>query len=306
VSAHYGVGRGNVTAGPGSDSILAEACATVGLSSHRAELVRLGENAIFRLQGGVIARVSRPRQQEAARREIAVSRWLNVSGVAAVAELAGIEQPVEVGEQSVTFWEELPEHRQASPVQVAGILRHLHALPVPAEPSLGELDPFVRLSERIDGAVTVPAPDRAWLHERIAELRDQWERLVPNLPTYVIHGDAWAGNVVTTVDGRVVLLDLERCSVGPREWDLVSTAVRHITSGLMDRVEYQSFCDAYGCDVTAWDGFAVLRDIRELRVTCYVTQLAAASPDFQPEARLRIDCLRGRNGSRPWPWTPAQ
>lgn len=35
------------------------------------------------------------------------------------------------------------------------------------------------------------------------------------------------------------------------------------------------FCEAYGSDVTTWTGFSLLRDIRELRVTCYVAQLAA-------------------------------
>ena len=122
----------------------------------------------------------------------------------------------------------------------------------------------------------------------------------------MVHGDAWAGNVVATDDGRVILLDLERCSIGPPEWDLVSTAVKYITYGLIGRAEYQPFCDAYGLDVTALSGFAVIRDIRELRMTCYVAQQAAADPSFQREARLRIGCLRGCCGHRPWPWTPAQ
>ncbi|PRY31701.1 phosphotransferase family enzyme [Umezawaea tangerina] len=42
-----------------------------------------------------------------------------------------------------------------------------------------------------------------------------------------MHGDAWVGNVVATDDGQVVVLDLERCSVGPPEWDLVSTAIKY-------------------------------------------------------------------------------
>jgi hypothetical protein len=295
-----------VTTAPDSDSALAEACASVGIASEHAKPVRLGENAIFRLPDGIIARVSRPGRQHAARREVAVSRWLNVSGVAAVAALADIDQPVEIGERSVTFWEELPVHRQGSPVQVADLLKRLHALPIPSAPLLDGLDPFVCLPERIDSAVTVPDDDRAWLRARVADLQDRWAGLVPGLSTSVVHGDAWAGNVVATDNGRVVLLDLERCSVGPPEWDLASTAVKYITYGLIDRAEYQPFCDAYGFDVTALNGFAVIRDIRELRMTCYVAQHAATDPNFLREARLRIDCLRGCCGQRPWPWTPAQ
>jgi hypothetical protein len=295
-----------VTAAPDSDSVLVEACTAVGLASEPAEPVRLGENAVFRLPDGIIARVSRPGRQDAARREVAVSRWLNISGVPAVAALADIDQPVEIGERCVTFWEELPAHQQGSPVQVADLLKRLHALPIPDEPPLDGLDPFVRLPERIDGAVTVPDDDRAWLRARVAELQDQWTGLVPGLSTCVVHGDAWAGNVVATDDGGVVLLDLERCSIGPPEWDLVSTAVKYVTYGLIDRAGYQLFCDAYGFDVTALSGFAVIRDIRELRMTCYVAQQAATDPSCQREARLRIDCLRGCCGQRPWPWTPAQ
>ena len=66
-------------------AILQAACAQAGLNATGAEPVRLGENAIFRLPGGVIARIARAGQQQAARREIAVSRWLNASGVSAVA-----------------------------------------------------------------------------------------------------------------------------------------------------------------------------------------------------------------------------
>jgi hypothetical protein len=108
---------------------------------------------------------------------------------------------------------------------------------------------------------------------------------------------------MAAADGRVVLLDLERCSIGPHQWDLVSTATKFVTSGLINQAQYAQFCDTYGSDVTTWAGFNTLRDIRELRVTCYVAQLAAEHPRFQHEARLRIDCLRGRHGPRPWPWT---
>jgi hypothetical protein len=290
----------------GLHATLEQACAAVGLKAESAEPIRLGENAIFRLPGGIVVRVSRPGQQAAARREVAVSRWLNDSGVLAVEALRDIRQPVEIDERSVTFWRELPAHEQGSLVQVAGMLRQLHALPVPAGLHLGGLDPFVRLAERIDGAITVSADDRVWLRARLAELRRQWAALLAKLPTCVVHGDAWTGNVVATDDGQVVLLDLERCSVGPHQWDLVSTSVKYVTYGLIDRAEYWQFCDAYGSDVTKWADFSLLRDIRELRMTCYVAQQAAFDPSFEQEARLRIGCLRGERGPRPWPWTPAE
>jgi Ser/Thr protein kinase RdoA (MazF antagonist) len=285
---------------------LEQACAVAGLDAQDAEPVRLGENAIFRLPGGVVIRVSRPGQQAAARREVAVSRWLADSGVAAVEALREIDQPVEAGNRSVTFWRELPGHQQGNPVQVATALKNLHALPVPGNVPLGTLDPFVRLAERISSAATLPSEDRDWLAARLADLQEQWAALAPQLPACVVHGDAWAGNVVATDDGRIVLLDLERCSIGPHQWDLVSTAVKYATCGLLERADYQRFCDAYGSDVTAWSRFPLLRDIRELRMSCYISQQAADHPAFQHEAQFRVDCLRGRHGPRPWAWTPAE
>jgi Ser/Thr protein kinase RdoA (MazF antagonist) len=283
---------------------LEAACAQVGLSAADAEPIRLGENAIFRLPGGIVVRIARAGQQAAARRELAVSRWLNAARVTAVAAWDHLEQPIEVNGHSVTFWDELPPHVPGSLIQVAAVLKRLHSLPVPPDVPLGTLDPFVRLLQRIEQATTLPAEDRAWLAARLAVLERQWVTLTPSMDVCVVHGDAWTGNVVATDDGHIILLDLERSSVGPPEWDLVSTAVKYLTFGQATAAEYREFCDIYGRDVTDWDGFLLFRDIRELRVTCYAAQQAADHPELASEASLRVACLQGRHGPRPWPWTP--
>lgn len=293
------------TASPEITAVLSQACSAAGLENAAAVPVRLGENAIFRLPGGVIARISRPGQQAAARREVEVSRWLNGAGIDAVTAIAGIAQPVEVRERSVTFWEELPPHRPGTPVEIAGVLRRLHAQAMPDKPQLGTLDPFIRLHERISTAQTLNREDRQWLQSHAAELKPRWSALLPGLTLCVVHGDAWAGNVVAAEDGTTILLDLERCSAGPPEWDLASTAVRHLTCGLISRAEYAQFCGTYGADVTAREGYEVIRDIRELRMTSYIAQQAATNSSYAHEAQLRVECLRGRHGPRPWPWTPA-
>lgn len=50
----------------------------------------------------------------------------------------------------------------------------------------------------------------------MARLTKAFAHLPPGLPRSAIHGDAWAGNVVMTADGPV-LLDLERFSLDPPE-----------------------------------------------------------------------------------------
>jgi thiamine kinase-like enzyme len=287
-------------------ALASHACEQAGLSFNGAETVRLGENALFRLPDGIIVRVSRPDHQAAAYKEVAVSRWLNEVGIAAVMARQGITQPIIIANQSITFWDELNGIREGTPQQIAGALKRLHALPIPTTMPLAPITPFIRLNERIVAATTLSADDRTWLKGRLAQLEEQWNVVEPELPACVVHGDAWSGNVVQVEDGRVVLLDLERCAIGPYQWDLVSTAFKHVTSGLIDEAQYRQFCDTYGCDVTTWSGFTLLRDIRELRVTCYIAQRATENSRNVRQAQYRVDCLRGKCGLRPWAWTPAE
>lgn len=281
-------------------AILRSACLAAGLDPAGAKLLRMSENAIYRLPGGTVVRISRPGQQAAAAREVAVARWLEAAGVDAVQVAPGIEQPVEIEGRAVTFWRELPPHHHGTPAQVAGALKQLHALAPPTAFNLGKLEPFVRLDERIDSANNLPDDDQRWMREHLAELRQRWGKLPTGMPWCVIHGDAWVGNVVATADGRVILLDLERTSVGPPEWDLVHTAIKKTSFGWISAKQYAEFCDVYGYDVTAWEGFELLRDIRELRMTTMAMQTAASDPKWRVRASHRLKCIRGQTGKRPW------
>lgn len=283
--------------------LLAAACARVGITSMGAELMRDGENQIYRLTGGIIARVNPAGQQKVAQREVFLARWLNDNGVQAV-EPIDVAQPVVIEGHPVTFWRELGPHRNGTVRQVAAALKQLHALPVPDELEEHRVAPFVRLTERIDGATWVADDDRVWLHERLANLESRWRNRPAGLPDAVIHGDAWAGNVVDVHGCGVTLLDLERCSVGPPEWDLTSTACRVTSYSTLSAGEYAEYCDEYGYDVMTWSGFELFRDIRELRVTCYAAHVTQSRPELRVGAQLRIDSLRGRHGPRPWRWEP--
>lgn len=283
--------------------VLLDAATTVGISAPAPELIRAGENHIYRLAPGIVGRVARSGEAASVRRETVVARWLSSSGISAITPL-DVDQPIVIDGRAVTFWHELPAHRNGTVRQVAGVLRKLHALPVPDELRDLRLAPFVRLVERISQATNIGEQDRGWLLERVEQLRSAWVSLPPGAPQCVIHGDAWAGNVVEADGLGVTLLDLERCSVGPPEWDLASTAVRYTSFGTMDAAEYYEYCTAYGRDVTTWPGYELLRDIRELRVTCFAIQRAHDDPQLAGEALLRVDCISGKNGPRPWGWTP--
>ncbi|GGZ95035.1 aminoglycoside phosphotransferase [Streptomyces subrutilus] len=283
-----------------SPAVLAEACHTAGIDPTGAEPIRIAENETWRLPTGVIARIARPGQLDAATRELRVARWLLDHNIPTVRPLC-LPQPAQAAGRPVTFWEELPPHEHGSTTEVARTLKALHALPLPAF-DVGRLDPFVRIPQRLAAATTLDERDRHWLLALQADLSQRWTRGLPaGLPPAVVHGDAWPGNIVRTAQGTV-LMDLERCAVGPREWDLTSTAVRARTTGAVSPADYEQFCEAYGHDVTQWDGYEVLAGARELRMVTYAAQHAATHPAWQQQAQYRVDCLRGRHGPRPWQW----
>ncbi|MFI6497203.1 phosphotransferase family protein [Nonomuraea typhae] len=265
------------------------------------ELIRFSENAIYRMGAGVVARICRPGQVRIAHREVLVARWLEKRDVPAVRLVTGLPQPTVVHDQAVTWWHELPPHRPGTTLEVAEALRRLHAAGPPDE-GLDPLDPFARLAIRIDAAHTLTEDDRAWMRQHLADLQQGYATLPAGLPHGIVHGDAWGGNLAVTEDGRGVLLDLERCTLGPPEWDLISTAVKAFTVAQITADEYQESVRAYGHDVTRWGGFETLRDIREFRMTCMAAQVAAENPARQPEIEYRLACIRGERGQRPWTW----
>ncbi|MFF2119299.1 phosphotransferase enzyme family protein [Kitasatospora sp. NPDC058184] len=292
-----------MTTASGSHAVLLRACAEAGLSADGAELIRLGENALWRLPEGVVARIARTGQRPAAVQEIAIARWLHESGLPVVRPLDAFSVPVLVGDRPVTFWHELPPHRPGTGADMAPLLRRLHELPVPEHIDLGLLDPLVRIAERIAEAVTLDDHQRSWLRGHLADLQAAWDDLPLGEPLCVVHGDAWGGNTAVTRN-TTYLLDFERSSLGRREYDLATMAAGFTSFGSITAQQYEAICTAYGADVTDQPSFPVLRNIRELRVTCFALQLAAADPTrHREQAHYRLACIQGREGARPWGWT---
>lgn len=289
---------------PQSNSTLERACALAGIAAADAQIIRASENLLYRLPGNIVARIGRPGTGAAAEREVKIANWLRDHEFPAVRPVAGIDQPQLVEGKPVTFWEELPAHRQGRMAELAPLLRMLHRLPAPAGFIPGELAPLVRVRERIESATILDEEERAWLHGHIEKLAHEWDSLPHGLPWCVVHGDAWVGNVAVTNEGIAVLLDFERCAFGPPEWDLAHSAIKFTSFGWAEG-QYAEFVADYGYDVTTYQGFETLRDIRELRMTTFALQCARENSAYTAEARLRLECLRGDHGPRPWKgWHP--
>lgn len=273
----------------------------LGVEEADAELLGpIADNAVFRLPSRMVARISAASAYERALREVRTGRWLAAHGVPAVKPLASADLPWSVDGCVVTIWHEVPDASMASTTELAGLLRRLHMLPVPSDLEIPALDPSVRLEEHLSAADTaLSADDRRFLAERLKYLRQEYARVSAGLPVGLIHGDANRKNAIRGSDGIAVLLDLERISIGPREWDLVVPAVYQRLGWYTDS-EYDAFVAAYGWDVRTWDGFEVFAALRELRMTAWLISRLTREPHLKAEADRRIASLRDPRASAAW------
>jgi aminoglycoside phosphotransferase len=260
----------------------------------------IADNAVFRLPGRTVARIATFAEGERALREVRTGRWLAAQGVPAVRPLESIEQPVGVDGHVVTLWHEVPDASMASTAELAELLRRLHTLPVPTDFDIPVLDPFVRLAEHLAAAAPeLDASDRSFLAERLEELQADYEGVSEGLPVCVIHGDANRKNAIRGRDGIAVLLDLERFSLGPREWDLVVPAV-YQRLGWYSDPEYDAFVAAYGWDIRTWHGFTTYAALREFRMTAWLLSRLTREPRLRTEANNRLSSLRDPDAPRSW------
>ncbi|PSK69271.1 aminoglycoside phosphotransferase [Streptomyces sp. CS149] len=276
------------------DEMRAREVLTAAGFSGAAELLALGENAVF-AAGDLVVKVGRdatghPELRARAEREVALADWLGASGVPAVRAAERGARLVEG--HPVTLWHRLPDAvRPAEPRDLAPLLSLVHALPAPTDFTLPrrELLGGVERWLTLAGDAIDPA-DADYLRERRDGFAAAAAALVPHLPPGPIHGDALPRNVHVGPDGPV-LVDLETFSADLREHDLVVLALSRDRYGL-DPAAYDAFTAAYGWDVREWEGCAVLRGARETASCAWVSQHAPANPKALAEFRRRVASLR--------------
>lgn len=279
-------------------AVLILAAAEVGLEVTGVELIRLGSNAVFRVeQRPIIARVAQsPRPLDDAAREVEVARWLEAEGISAVRALA-LSQPVFVNDRAVTFWESASDYVEYGTTrELAGLLRELHSLDVPFD--VPRHDPFLRAANRLRSLGDSESVQ--YLSGWLEELKPAYAELVFELPGGVIHGDANVGNVIRDRNGQALLADLDNFAIGPREWDLVLTALYFDRYGWHTEQEYADFVDEYGYDLMEWSGYPVLADVRELLMVTWLAERAATDYESAAELKKRLETLRAGGSRRTW------
>jgi hypothetical protein len=223
--------------------ILQKACAAAGLDPDGARLLRVGSNAVYRLATPVVARISRSGASvDQARRSVDVARWLEDVGFPAV-RAVDVDQPLIVDQHVVTCWNAVSDdgEQYATVREVAEVLVRLHALTAPGSLHLPALAPFENATRRIEVNDWLAPGDRAFLTGKLAELQGKYAELEFVLPPGLIHGDASIGNVLRDYQGKPVLIDLDGFAIGPREWDVVLTAMYYDSFGWHTREEYETY-----------------------------------------------------------------
>jgi hypothetical protein len=280
-------------------AVLAEVCSRAGLDHRGARLVKFTANAVFRLakdpvvvriagSAGLLHRVDKV---------VRVADWLAEHEVPAVRLLPDLPQPVAVGPYLATVWQLVPSVGRPTGGDLGILLRRMHSLPPPPV-ELPDWAPLDDVRRRLGDAEELAGGDRAFLQERCDELAERLAALRFPLGARVIHGDAHLGNVIVGPSGPV-LCDFDSTCFGPPEWDLTPLPVGLHRFGGSGQ-SYRQLVEVYGFDVTDWPGFAVLRDVRELKLVTSVLPILRSNPDVRAELHRRLASVRSGDTSRGW------
>jgi Ser/Thr protein kinase RdoA (MazF antagonist) len=284
---------------------LGEACDIVGLDAAGAELIRFGQNAIYRLKDQpYVVRIARAIDPERVKTEVRVARWLAEAGFPAtrVADVGNVAQPFKAAGRLVTVWD-LVDRSAERPTMtdLAHVLRGLHDLTPPSGLGLRRFKPFLDLESRLALAPTsVSQEDVDFLRRCGDQLGEAFAALSFELSAGPIHADAHPGNLILATDATVVLGDLECFALGPREYDLVVPAAHRYAFGWLSDSDYCAFVQVYGYDVAQAPCFPVLVAIREVNMTAWLMQNVDESEDIRAEFRQRMSDLRDPTARRSW------
>lgn len=280
---------------------LAAACEAAGLDSAGAQVLYDRANTVYKLARlPVVVRLRYTRGNAVWTQRLAASvhatAWLHQKGFACVRPL-DIDQPVAATGYHATFWHYVPAVRQPwEDVQTLGhLLRELHGLGTPPA-ELPEATPLSSLREETERCTWLPDPQRSWVLERYEELSRRYADTTWVLGQGMIHGDAWAENLIHGHD-RIVLADWDSVSHGPREQDIVPTMIRHRFG--RPATEWDQFCHAYGVDPRELPGLSVLKEMRELR-TLVPYLRSTGLPQVKAEVTRRIGDLTSGTQTEPW------
>jgi aminoglycoside phosphotransferase (APT) family kinase protein len=287
---------------------LHEMCVRAGLDDTGATIVKRTVNAVYRLpRAGAIVRICGSAAMiHRVGKVIRVARWLAEHHAPAVRLMPAVPTPISAAGFVATIWVDVtpaggpPGGPPPTTTDLAAALRVLHTMSPPETP-LPPWDPLDDVRRRLMDAEGLVASDRRFLERLTDRVAADLHTVRYELPPAVIHGDAHLGNLIRATDGPVLMCDFDATCLGPAEWDLIPVAVGRLRFGHAPGA-HLGLARAYGFDVTTWDGFAVLRAVRELKLVTSVVPVLASSATVAAQFRVRLDSLR--TGDTDGRWSP--
>ena len=302
--------RGLVMTGQ-PDPLLAmrQASAAMGLDAAGAKLIHHYSNAIYLLPAqNAVARITYGRDAaERVARSQAITRWLAQECQFPATQPLDSTSPVTVNGAVVSFWACYPQPADAPPLtsgHLAVLLRLLHQAGTPPV-SLPAWVPLASLHATAGDPLLSAAltdDERTWIMTRITEVRDKIAALDWPLGTGLIHGDTWAGNLLSCPGASpagAVLGDWDWVSTGPREIDLIPTW--HAAARYGKPASWISdFISQYGYDLGQWAGYPILMAMRDLVQLTGPIRRARGSDPHRRALRQRLDSLRCEDTTSIW------
>jgi aminoglycoside phosphotransferase len=280
-------------------AVLRQACTRAGLNASDAVALHQHAATLYLVEAErVVIRLNHDAgDRKRAQTTVELTRWLTQQDFPSIAP-TDVDQPLDFDDCTVTFWRYYPQNDRPKPTadHLGTMLRQLHALPAPPV-ELHPYQPLKNFGDTVEAGASLPAHDRVWLLARRTELLGEYERLDFPLGHGWIHGDAYPGNTLWD-DDRALLGDWDEIGTGPRELDLVNT---HQGARFgRTQAERDAFTATYGYDVTAWAGFPVLREMRDLHTLgSYIRLADTGNEKAATELDFRLDTLkRGDSGAR--------
>ncbi len=182
---------------------LVAACEEVGLDARGATRLSGHATGVFLLpESRAVVRIGAgPRRLEQARGAVAIARWLVSQDFPATRPI-DVTHPVVVDDVVTTFWTWYPPVTADRPttVDLGRLLRPLHALGRPPV-DLPPYRPLAGLLTALEQSSSLHSAVTRWLSQRSRSLLEAYDRLDFVLPQGHIHGDAYPGNLIATVDG---------------------------------------------------------------------------------------------------------
>ncbi|UGT58829.1 phosphotransferase family protein [Nocardia asteroides] len=293
------------------DTALHAACATHGLSPAGAKLIHHSSNAVYVLpEHGAVARISTGAADLArALRTRALTSALARNGFGATEPFPDAA-PVVVDDHDVSFWtyyQQTPAQPALTSRELGSLLRQLHTTAVPDHVQLPRWIPLESLHAALTDSRAacehLRVDERQRLLDMVGDVREEIAAIDWPLGDGLLHGDAWAGNLLwrnTGIGLAPILGDWDWASIGPLEVDLIPTWHAAIRFGrAQDWID--AFIREYGYDLRTFDrGFQALRRMRDLVQVSGPLRRASTSPDHAARLRQRVEGILSGDETGSW------